>query len=186
MLGPLYRAWNDKINVISRKDIDNLFERHVLHSLAIILAVPLPSGCKVLDAGTGGGFPGIPLAIVCPEIEFCLVDSTAKKLKVVEAVTAELGLENVRAVHSRLEDLSGKYDFVVGRAVTGIPQMTRWTMKNLLPGETKGVRHGLLYLKGGEFGEELEEAGRPARVYHLSGIFSEEYFVTKKLVCIFP
>jgi 16S rRNA (guanine527-N7)-methyltransferase len=156
MLGQLYQDWNARINVISRQDIDNLYERHVLHSLGIAKVLQFKPGTRVLDAGTGGGFPGIPLAILFPEVSFYLVDSTAKKLSVVKAIAYETGLKNVMTGHSRLEDHPGKYDYVVSRAVASLDQMTRWVWKNVIDGGFNEIPNGMLCLKGGEIEGELK------------------------------
>ncbi len=182
MLGRLYPEWNAGINVISRKDIANLYEKHILHSLAIARFLSFGPGCRIMDAGTGGGFPGIPLAILFPEARFNLVDSTAKKLKVVNEIAMALKLMNVETRHSRLEEIDETYDFVVSRAVATIPQMLIWTGKNIRPGQAGSVPNGLLYLKGGDFSEELRSVKQAYTLYNLSDIFKEEFFETKKLV----
>ena len=183
-MGELYTLWNEKINVISRKDIGHLYERHILHSLGIAMAVSFPPGTKILDAGTGGGFPGIPLAVMFPECNFCLLDATAKKIRVVNEVAASLGLKNITAVHGRLEEFHEQFDFVVSRALTDIRTMLGWTLKNVRPGQSDGIDHGILYLKGGDFSEELIKTGSPHHSYDLSEFFEEEYFQTKKLLHI--
>jgi 16S rRNA (guanine527-N7)-methyltransferase len=148
-LGPLYHEWNAKINVISRKDIDNLYERHVLHSMSIARAIEFKSGTTVLDAGTGGGFPGIPLAILFPDVYFHLADSTAKKLSVINAIAAETGLNNITTEHVRLEDHYKRYDFVVSRAVASLDEMVQWVWKNVKAVGFNDLPNGILYLKGG-------------------------------------
>jgi len=153
LLGKLYPEWNAKINVISRKDIENLYERHVLHSLGIARVINFKPGTKILDAGTGGGFPGIPLAILFPEVHFHLVDSTAKKLAVVKAIAGETGLNNITTEHSRLEDHRGLYDFVVSRAVASLEEMVQWVWKNVKKDGVNDIENGILYLKGGEAGK---------------------------------
>lgn len=187
-LGRLYREWNGKINVISRKDIDNLYERHILHSLGIAKVIAFRPGTTVLDAGTGGGFPGVPLAIAFPDVHFHLVDSTAKKLMVVQAIIEAAGLKNVSLEHSRLEDHVVKYDFVVSRAVASLDRIVRWVGKNVKRAGMNDLPNGILYLKGGDVAGELEgrEAGRQgSRMYPLSDYFSEPYFRTKILVHLF-
>lgn len=181
-LEPLYEEWNSKINVISRKDIDALYEKHVLHSLAIAKAIRFTAGSSILDVGTGGGFPGIPLAIMFPEVSFHLVDSIGKKIKVVKAVAEALQLENVTADQVRAEELKAKYDFVVSRAVTSLPDFVKWIRKNVSPENRNALPNGVLYLKGGDLQEELQPFGRRPMVYNLSDYFQEAFFETKKLV----
>ena len=179
-LETLYKDWNEKINVISRKDIDEFYERHVLHSLGIAKIMEFADGTKVLDIGTGGGFPGIPLAILFPNVEFTLVDSIGKKISVVNAVAESLGLKNVKAYHERAEKIKDKFHFVVSRAVTQMPVFLRW-LKGKFEKEQFNPKHnGVLYLKGGDLGEEL--AGIKCEIYHLKDQFGEEFFDTKKVV----
>lgn len=176
----LYKDWNEKINVISRKDIDEFYERHVLHSLGIAKIMEFADGTKVLDIGTGGGFPGIPLAILFPNVEFTLVDSIGKKITVVNAVAESLGLKNVKAYHERAEKIKDKFHFVVSRAVTQMPVFLRW-LKGKFEKEQFNPKHnGVLYLKGGDLGEEL--AGIKCEIYNLKDQFGEEFFDTKKVV----
>ena len=179
-LETLYKDWNEKINVISRKDIDEFYERHVLHSLGIAKIMEFADGTKVLDIGTGGGFPGIPLAILFPNVEFTLVDSIGKKITVVNAVAESLGLKNVKAYHERAEKIKDKFHFVVSRAVTQMPVFLRW-LKGKFEKEQFNPKHnGVLYLKGGDLGKEL--AGIKCEIYNLKDHFSEEFFDTKKVV----
>ena len=179
-LEKLYTEWNEKINVISRKDMDGLYEKHILHSLGIAKIMPFADGTKVLDVGTGGGFPGIPLAILFPEVSFTLIDSIGKKIKVVEAVSEGLRLKNVTAVHGRAEKLKEKFHFVVSRAVTQMPEFLRW-LKGKFEKEQFNEKHnGVLYLKGGDLAEEL--AGLRCEIFQLKNYFEEEFFDTKKVV----
>lgn len=181
-LGALYREWNEKINVISRKDIDHLYLHHVLHSLSIVRFISFKPGTKVLDAGTGGGFPGIPLAIYFPETEFTLVDSIAKKIKVVQAVAGEVGLTNVQSRCCRVEDLDGKFDFVVSRAVTAFPEFVGWVRKLISPGGFNDIPNGIIYLKGGDVKDEIRKFSDKVRIREISGYFEEEYFTSKKII----
>lgn len=181
-LGDLYGEWNLRINVISRKDIDSLYEKHVLHSLAIAGLVQFRPGTRILDVGTGGGFPGIPLAIFFPETSFHLIDSIGKKIKVVQAVAEALNLKNVVAEQCRAEQLKGKYDFVVSRAVTALNEFVGWTAGKIDPVGRNAIPNGILYLKGGDLSAELKPFGRRAIVYNLGEMFTEEFFETKKLV----
>jgi 16S rRNA (guanine527-N7)-methyltransferase len=183
-LGPLYRDWNSKINVISRQDIDNLYERHVLHSLSIARVIQFKPGTDILDAGTGGGFPGIPLAVMFPEVHFHLVDSTAKKLSVVREIATMTGLKNITTEHSRLEDHRERYDFVVSRAVATLEQMLAWILKNIRKDGFNDLPNGLLYLKGGTI-EQLNNPAVRCNTYPISEIFSGDFFETKNLVHLF-
>ncbi len=178
----LYRYWNNKINVISRKDIENIRLHHFLHSLGIARLVFFRNGTTVLDIGTGGGFPGIPLAIVMPEANFILVDSIRKKIKVVKEIATELGLENVTAVHSRAEDLKDQYDFIVCRAVCKFPDFVKLTSGMIKTSGKNRIPNGILYLKGGDIRNETEPFRQNITVYELSAFFEEEFFKTKKLV----
>lgn len=179
-LGSLYQEWNEKINVISRKDMDHLYERHILHSLGIARVMEFAPGTKVLDVGTGGGFPGIPLAILFPDAEFTLVDSIGKKIQVVDNVSKSIGLTNVRAYHERAEKVREKFHFVVSRAVTQMPVFLRW-LRGKFEKEQINERHnGVLYLKGGDLGEEL--VGLRCEIFQLKNYFEEEFFETKKVV----
>ena len=181
-LQPLYTEWNSRINVISRKDIDQLYERHVLHSLSIAKFVRFRPGTSVLDVGTGGGFPGIPLAVLFPEVKFHLADSIRKKIKVVHEIAAALELKNVSAEQIRAEELKGKYDFVVSRAVTRLPEFVKWIGKNVASQQKNAVPNGILYLKGGDLREELKPFRKKVFVQELSEYFTEPFFETKKLV----
>ena len=183
-LEPLYEFWNQRINVISRKDIENLYEHHVLHSLAIARIISFKPGTRIIDAGTGGGFPGIPLAILFPESQFILVDSIAKKIRVTDAIIKETGILNCTAKNLRLEDLHDKADFVVCRAVTDIPRLFGWVSKNITAGGTNDLPNGLLALKGGDLEAELPPMGFGVKVFNISDLFSEEYFEAKKVVFV--
>lgn len=180
----LYAEWNDKINVISRKDIENLYVNHVLHSLGIAKVISFKEGASVLDVGTGGGFPGIPLAIMFPDVHFHLVDSIGKKITVVKGVADAIGLKNIKAEQVRAEQLKSEYDFVVSRAVTRLKEFYGWVHKRIKKKSQHELKNGILYLKGGDLGEELAEIKRPYHLYHLSDFFSEEFFLTKKVVYV--
>lgn len=182
-LEALYRAWNSQINVISRKDIDNLYIRHVLHSMSIAKFIDFKPGTKVLDIGTGGGFPGLPLAIYFPECQFILVDSIGKKLKVVEAVASELKLANVKTKHGRAEDINEQFDFVVSRAVTRLDTIWSWSKSKISPNSYNDLRNGLIYLKGGDISAEIPN-NTIVQFYPLSDWFSEGFFLGKGLVYI--
>jgi 16S rRNA (guanine527-N7)-methyltransferase len=179
---PAYAEWNAKINVISRKDIEALYERHVLHSLSIAKFIRFRPGTKILDVGTGGGFPGIPLAVLFPETRFHLIDSIGKKIKVVNAVAESLGLKNVTSDQIRAEQLKEKYDFVVSRAVTRLPEFVGWVQKNISPKQQNTVPNGVIYLKGGDLAEEIKPFRKKAYIQNLSEYFEEEFYQTKKLV----
>jgi 16S rRNA (guanine527-N7)-methyltransferase len=183
-LCPLYAEWNDKINVISRKDIDNLYINHVLHSLGIAKIVSFKPGTTVLDVGTGGGFPGIPLAILFPDTRFHLVDSIGKKITVVKNVAEGLGLKNVKAEQIRAEQIKGEYDFIVSRAVTRLKEFYGWINKKAKMESKHTLFNGILYLKGGDLTEELAELKRSHQVIELSQYFSEDFFETKKVVYV--
>ncbi len=183
-LQSLYEEWNAQINVISRKDQENLYERHVLHSLGIAKVNQFASGSKVLDVGTGGGFPGIPLAIMFPETQFHLVDSIGKKIKVVKAVSQEIELSNVTAEHQRAENVKGKFDFVVSRAVTKLPAFMQWIQHKFEKRFLNPKPNGVLYLKGGDLSEEIRATKQTVDEYELSGYFEEEFFETKKVLYV--
>ena len=183
-LPALYEYWNSQINVISRKDIDQLFERHVLHSLGIARVISFLPGEKVLDVGTGGGFPGIPLAILFPDTDFYLVDSIGKKIKVVQEVAKALGLKNLRAAHLRAEQVNEKFDFVVSRAVTRLKEFYPWVKGKFNKTSKNSLPNGILYLKGGDLTEEIAESGLTVQQFHLKNYFKEEFFDTKQVIYI--
>ncbi|WP_407402599.1 16S rRNA (guanine(527)-N(7))-methyltransferase RsmG [Chryseobacterium sp.] len=179
-LESLYGEWNEKINVISRKDMDSLYEKHILHSLGIAKIMDFSAGTKVLDIGTGGGFPGIPLAILYPETKFTLIDSIGKKITVVNAVAVGIGLENLTGIHGRAEKVKEKFHFVVSRAVTQMPEFLRWLRGKFEKEQFNPKHNGVLYLKGGDLAEEL--AGLRCEIFNLKNYFEEEFFETKKVV----
>jgi 16S rRNA (guanine527-N7)-methyltransferase len=181
-LGPLYKDWNEKINVISRKDIDNLYVNHVLHSLGIAKIISFLPGAEILDVGTGGGFPGIPLAILFPQTHFHLVDSIGKKITVVKEVSQALGLGNVIAEQRRAEELKKKYDFIVSRAVTQMSEFYGWVHNKTKDKSMHSLDNGILYLKGGDLDEEMNLLKKPYSLYSLPDYFKEEFFETKKVV----
>jgi len=184
-LQALYANWNEKINVVSRKDIENIYERHVLHSLGIAKVINFKKGTSILDVGTGGGFPGIPLAILFPESDFHLVDSVGKKIKVVNAVSESLGLTNVIGEHARAEEIKDEYDFVISRAVTRLVKFYPWVRKNFKPRSKHKLKNGLLCLKGGDLLEEVQESRlKKIAMHKLSDHFKEEFFETKKVIYI--
>lgn len=177
----VYKEWNAQINVVSRKDIDELYLRHVLHSLGIVKIQEFKPGSSVMDVGTGGGFPGIPLAIMFPKTNFLLVDSIGKKLKVVKAVADELGLKNITILHDRVENVKEKFDFIVSRAVTNMPDFVGWVRKKIKKDSVHDIKNGILYLKGGDLSEELKEY-QTVKLFDLPNYFEEEFFETKKVV----
>jgi len=183
-LPQLYNYWNSQINVISRKDIEQLYERHVLHSLGIAKVINFLPGEKVLDVGTGGGFPGIPLAILFPETQFFLVDSIGKKIKVVQEVASALGLQNLKAAHLRAEQVDEKFDFVVSRAVTRLKEFYPWVKGRFNKQSKNELPNGILYLKGGDLEQEIAESGLTVQQYHLKNYFEEEFFETKQVVYV--
>ncbi|MCL2098098.1 MAG: 16S rRNA (guanine(527)-N(7))-methyltransferase RsmG [Bacteroidales bacterium] len=188
-LEPLYREWNERINVVSRKDIDALAEHHILHSLAIAKFCRFAAGATILDVGTGGGFPGIPLAIFFPDCRFTLVDSIGKKIKVVQAISDAIGLKNVTALHLRCESLKQQFDFVVSRAVTDLPTFVSWVWPLIKIGAKQAAPNGIIYLKGGDLQVELAETVKklpknalPPEEFMISKWFDNEFFITKKLI----
>lgn len=182
-LGELYPEWNEKINVISRKDIDSLYTRHILHSLSIATLIDFKPGTQIVDIGCGGGFPGIPLAIFFPEVQFHLVDSINKKLTVVSEISQAIGLQNVTTEHTRVENIKGrKFDFVVSRAVTSLKNLWFWSKPLLKKGNDQDIPNGLFCLKGGDLAEEISESGLRPHVYALEDIFEEDLFKEKYLL----
>ena len=181
-LDALYRDWNGKINVISRKDIDNLYEHHILHSLAIAKVLPFQPQSKILDVGTGGGFPGIPLAILFPQCEFTLIDGIGKKVRVAQEVATAIGLTNVTCIQERAEDEKGKFDFVVSRAVMPLPDLVRLVQKNISRTQRNAIPNGLLVLKGGDLDEELRPFQKRVEVTPISRFFAGEWFETKQVI----
>lgn len=177
----LYKDWNTKINVISRRDIDELYLRHVIHSLGIAKVIKFAPGSSILDVGTGGGFPGVPLAILFPECQFHLVDSINKKLKVINAVCKTLEITNVKTTHSRVEAIHDTYDFIVSRAVTTMPEFTKWVKGKIAKKQKNDLKNGILYLKGGDLTEELKQYSN-VKAYLLSDYFEESFFETKKVI----
>jgi len=183
-LMPLYTHWNEQINVISRKDLDQFYERHVLHALAIAKVMPFADNSSILDVGTGGGFPGIPLAILFPNCQFHLVDSIGKKIKVVSEVSATLQLENVRATHDRAENIKETFDFVVSRAVTAMPVFLTWLKDKFKVEQKNEFPNGILYLKGGDLAEEMKPVQQSVTCFDIADLFQEEFFETKKVVYV--
>jgi 16S rRNA (guanine527-N7)-methyltransferase len=181
-LQELYEHWNAQINVISRKNMDSLYTNHILHSLAIAKVIQFEKGTKILDIGTGGGFPGIPLAILFPEVEFLLVDSIGKKIKVVNEVSTEIGLKNVRTMHERAENIKETFDFVVSRAVTNMTDFKKWVKGKFNKKHNNSLNNGVLYLKGGDLSEELRGISHTS--HEISDTFKEEFFETKKVIYI--
>jgi 16S rRNA (guanine527-N7)-methyltransferase len=184
MLKSLYEEWNKQINVISRKDTENFYERHVLHSLGIAKVLNFKKGTKILDVGTGGGFPGIPLAIMFPDCEFLLVDSIGKKIKVVNEVAKALGLKNVRGIHERAEKVDSTFDFIVSRAVTQMPEFITWIKNKISKISTNKLPNGILYLKGGDLTEEMKQVKQWHKEYNLKDYFEGEFFETKKVIYV--
>lgn len=183
-LQELYTLWNNQINVISRKDTENFYERHVLHSLGIAKIMNFQKGSSILDIGTGGGFPGIPLAILFPECQFTLVDSIGKKIKVVNEVAKALGLTNVKGIHARAETIPDKFDFIVSRAVTAMPAFLTWVNGKFKKENNNDLPNGILYLKGGDLIEEMSPVKKHYKFHDLNKIFEEDFFDTKKVVYV--
>jgi 16S rRNA (guanine527-N7)-methyltransferase len=183
----IYIKWNAQINVISRKDIENLYERHVLHSLGIAKVIKFKKNTRILDVGTGGGFPGIPLAIIFPECSFYLVDSIGKKITVVNAVIEELGLKNVKPIQQRAENINDKFDFIVSRAVAELPEFYCWVKNKIKKENFNDLTNGILYLKGGDVEKEIANYKSPIayKIYELKEFFYEDFFETKKLIYIY-
>lgn len=181
-LGALYTEWNSKINVISRKDIDELYTRHILHSLAIAKVCTFEAGAKIVDIGCGGGFPTIPLAILFPEVEFTAVDSIGKKITVVREIATALGLKNVTPINARIEAVKGEFDYVVSRAVTDMKTLKGWALPKLRGGQKGSLPNGMLILKGGDLAEELGEARLRCDIHRISDMFEEEFFDTKSVI----
>jgi len=183
-LPDLYSEWNAKINLISRQDMENFVEHHVLHSLGIAMFTKFTDGTKIIDVGTGGGFPGIPLAIMFPDVEFTLIDSIGKKIRVVNDVIESLDIKNVKTEHTRSESLNGKYDFIVSRAVTALPDFIKQTRHLISQKQQNPVSNGILYLKGGDFTHEILPFKKMTSVIELKSYFKESYFLNKKLIHI--
>ena len=179
---PLYEEWNAQINVISRKDMEHFYEHHVLHSLAIAKVMPFKPMCEVLDVGTGGGFPGVPLAIMYPESRFTLIDSIGKKIKVVHDIVGRLGLTNTKTMQIRAEQLEGEYDFIVSRAVTTLGEFVPWVKRKVSKTQYHPLHNGILYLKGGDLETELAPFRKKVRIWDISDFFDEEFFATKKVI----
>ena len=184
MLFEVYKDWNDKIKVVSRKDFEFFYERHVLHSLGIAKVIQFKDGSDILDVGTGGGFPGIPLAILFPNVNFYLVDSIGKKINVVKEVQQEIGLKNVHAENKRAEEVKQKFDFVVSRAVTQMPDFIHWVQNKFKTQHQNGYPNGIFYLKGGDLKDELRDVKRYMEIIELKDFFKEEFFETKKVVYV--
>jgi 16S rRNA (guanine527-N7)-methyltransferase len=184
-LQPLYNEWNEKINVISRQDISELYLHHVLHSLSIAKLIQFTPGTTVMDVGTGGGFPGIPLAIMFPEVDFFLVDSIGKKIQVVQEIAKALGLENVTAEQKRAEDVGYTFDFIISRAVTELPEFVKWIKHNISDESVNTLQNGVLYLKGDDALQEIKRMKAAKFIFDISSYFEEEFFTTKKIVYLY-
>lgn len=182
MMYDVYLYWNSKINVISRKDFEHFYEKHVLHSLAIAKFVSFQPNTTIMDVGTGGGFPGVPLAVMFPECQFLLVDSIAKKIKVVDEVTAALGIKNITTYNARMEELAEDVDFVVSRAVADMKILYDWASKYVIDRHKNSIKNGMIFLKGGDIEQELKPFAKKSMTFELSTYFEEEFFATKKLV----
>ena len=181
-LKPLYKDWNSQINVISRKDINQLYEHHVLHSLSIAKFITFQPGTKLMDLGCGGGFPGIPLAIIFPEVSFTMIDSIGKKIKVVQEIADAIGLKNIQTHHIRAEKVKGSFDFVITRAVAPMMDLVKWTRKKYNNEQRHSIGNGVIALKGGDLGQELATWGNRKTTVHLSDYFEEDFFETKKII----
>ncbi len=177
-----YKYWNEKINVISRKDFHNFYLHHVLHSLAINKFTSFRPGTKILDAGTGGGFPGIPLAIKNPHCQFVLLDSTKKKLKVIEAIKEEINITNIETVHARVEQYKEQFDFITSRAVTQFPKFVSWVKNNISEEHNNSIRNGIIYLKGGNFEQEIQPYKNKVHIFNIAEFFPETFFESKKII----
>ncbi len=184
-LKPLYDEWNSKINVISRRDVPNFYIRHVLHSMAVAKFISFTPKTQIMDVGTGGGFPGIPLAILFPQCHFTLVDSIGKKIKVVDEIARELELQNVKTIQERAEKINGKFDFIVSRAVSALPLFMEWVETKISKHNKNKLKNGVLYLKGGDFEKELTKISFNYKIFEISDFFAEDYFKTKKVVHIY-
>lgn len=183
-LKPLYEEWNAQINVISRKDVDCLYERHILHSLSIAKFIKFKEGTKLMDLGCGGGFPGIPLAILFPEVSFTMIDSIGKKIKVVQEIANAIGLKNVQAHHMRAEKVNESFDFVITRAVAPMMDLVKWTRKKYSKEQRHTIENGVIALKGGDLSQELASWGNRKTTVNISDYFEEEFFETKKIIHI--
>jgi 16S rRNA (guanine527-N7)-methyltransferase len=183
-LEELYVHWNQQINVISRKDTENFYQSHVLHSLGIVKVIQFKKGTKIMDVGTGGGFPGIPLAIMFPDCDFLLVDSIGKKIKVVNEVANALGLKNVKGIHERAEKIDGIFDFIISRAVTQMPEFISWVKNKISKTSKNSLPNGILYLKGGDLSEEMKPVKQWHKEFNIKDYFEGEFFATKKVVYV--